>query len=100
MPVEDGLAPLLLDPTRLRIVATLAAAGEVEFGFVRDTVGCSDSALSKQLRTLSDADLLVSERSRTGARRRTWVRLTRHGRAVLADHVQALRDIAADPDRH
>ncbi len=94
-PPERRLAPLLLDPTRLRLVATLAAAGEVEFGFVRDRVGLSDSALSKQLRTLGEADIVASRRERTGARRRVWLRLTPHGRVLLATHAEALREIAS-----
>ncbi|MDN5861350.1 MAG: transcriptional regulator, partial [Pseudonocardia sp.] len=94
----DGLAQLLLDPTRLRIAATLLAAGEVEFGFVRDRVGLTDSALSKQLRTLADADLVSTRRERTGAARRTWVRLTPHGRSVLIIHARALREIVDRAD--
>lgn len=90
----DRLEPLLLDPTRLRIVALLAASGEIEFEFVRDHVGLSESALSKQLRTLSDAGLAATRRAHTGARRRSWAHLTPHGRAVLARHAQALREIA------
>lgn len=97
-PPDQRLAPLLLDPTRLRLVATLAAAGEVEFAFVRDRVGLSDSALSKQLRTLGDADIVGSRRERTGARRRVWLRLTHHGRTLLTTHVQALREIASTAD--
>jgi DNA-binding transcriptional ArsR family regulator len=95
----DHLVPLLLDPTRLRIVATLVGAGEVEFGFVRDRVGLTDSALSKQLRTLADTGLVSSRRERTGAARRAWVRLTPHGRSVLAEHARALREIAAAADQ-
>jgi hypothetical protein len=38
----------LLDPTRFSIVSLLAAAHWAEFGFVRDCLGVSDSALSKQ----------------------------------------------------
>ena len=93
------LAPLLLDPTRLRIVATLAGAGEVEFRFVRDRVGLTDSALSKQLRTLAETGLVSSRRERNGAARRAWVRLTPHGRSVLAEHARALREIAAAADQ-
>lgn len=98
----DRLDPLLLDATRLRLVATLVAAGEVEFGFVRDRVGLTDSALSKQLRTLVEAELVATRRNRTGARRRTWVHLTPRGRTVLAQHARALREIAtaADPSDH
>ena len=38
--------------TRLSSVALLAAADWAEFTFVRDRLGMSDSALSKQLSTL------------------------------------------------
>ena len=93
-PAAQRLAPLLLDPTRLRIAATLVGAGEVEFGFVRDRVGLTDSALSKQVRTLSDAGLVSLRRERTGPARRAWLRLTPHGRGVLAEHARALREIA------
>ncbi len=97
-PPADRLEPLLLDPTRLRIVATLAAAGEVEFGFVRDRVGLTDPTLSRQLRTLGDSGIVASRRERTGARRRVWARLTPHGRTVLAQHARALREIAGAAD--
>lgn len=92
---DTRLVPLLLDPTRLRITATLLAAGEVEFGFVRDRVGLTDSALSKQLRTLATAGLTTSRREPTGAIRRTWVRLTADGRKHVSTHITALRDIAS-----
>ncbi|MCU1418055.1 MAG: ArsR family transcriptional regulator [Schumannella sp.] len=36
-------------PVRFSIVATLAAADEAEFAFVRDAVQVSDSVLSKQV---------------------------------------------------
>ena len=99
-PAAQRLAPLLLDPTRLRIAATLVGTGEVEFGFVRDRVGLTDSALSKQVRTLAEADLVGLRRERTGPARRAWLRLTPRGRRVLADHTRALREIAdaVEPD--
>jgi DNA-binding MarR family transcriptional regulator len=93
---SDGLHPLLLDPTRLRIVATLTGGGEVEFGFVRDRVALTDSALSKQLRTLSNADIVFVRREEKGARRRAWIRLTPSGRETVEQHVRALREIADD----
>ncbi|WP_224390465.1 transcriptional regulator [Pseudonocardia sp. ICBG1293] len=92
---DTRLAPLLLDPTRLRIVATLLAAGEVEFGFVRDRVGLTDSALSKQVRSLAGSGLVESRRERHGPARRSWLRLTHGGREQVETHVRALRDIAA-----
>ncbi|MEV1292415.1 transcriptional regulator [Pseudonocardia sp. NPDC049635] len=96
---DTRLVPLLLDPTRLRISATLVAAGEVEFGFVRDRVGLSDSALSKQLKVLTTAGIVESRREPTGAARRSWVRLTTDGRAQVSAHILALREIAAGGER-
>jgi DNA-binding MarR family transcriptional regulator len=92
--VVGDLAPLLLDPTRLRIVATLVGAGEVEFGFVRDRAGLTDSALSKQVKTLSGAGLVSQRRESAGPARRAWLRLTPHGRQVVATHTRALQTIA------
>lgn len=76
---------------RLDIVALLAAADWVEFGFVRDRLGLSDSALSKQLSTLEEAGYVVLQRAATGRRRRVQARLTRNGRAAFDGHVVALR---------
>ena len=66
--------------TRLSIVALLAAADWVDFAFVRDRLGLSDSALSKQFTTLEQAGYVSLERPVTGRRRRVQVRLTPAGR--------------------
>ena len=42
---------LVRAPTRLAIVSLLAASEWADFKFIRDSVGLSDSALSKQLTT-------------------------------------------------
>jgi len=46
---------LIHAPTRLAIVSLLAASEWADFKFIRDSVGLSDSALSKQLTTLEEA---------------------------------------------
>ena len=98
------LDQLLLDPTRLAIVSLLAAAEWAEFGFVRDSVRLSDSALSKQVTTLSNKDYVEVRKGYVGKRPRTWLNLTDNGRANLADHIAALQAIAekarADGARH
>ncbi|BBG04881.1 MULTISPECIES: transcriptional regulator [Pseudonocardia] len=99
-PAADArLVPLLLDPTRLRIAATLVAAGDVEFRFIRDRIGLSDSALSKQLKSLATAGLVESWREPTGPARKSWVRLTNEGRAQVSAHILALREIASGGDQ-
>lgn len=84
--------------TRLSIVSLLAAADWADFGFVRDRLGLSDSALSKQFATLEEAGYLTIERHVTDRRRRVRVRLTAVGRAAFHGHVAALRDIVATAD--
>ena len=88
------LDQLLLDPTRLAIVSLLAAADWAEFGFVRDSVKLSDSALSKQVTTLSKHDYVEVRKGYVGKRPRTWLNLTKTGRRTLADHIAALQAIA------
>jgi DNA-binding MarR family transcriptional regulator len=79
--------------TRLSIVAMLAAADWVEFAFLRDQLGLSDSALSKQLSTLEEHGYLRTERPVSDHRRRVRARLTDTGRTAFRAHVVALRAI-------
>jgi DNA-binding MarR family transcriptional regulator len=84
---------LIHPSTRLSIVSLLAAADWVEFAFIRDELGLSDSALSKQLSTLEDAGYITIERLVSQRRRRVRARLTDAGRAAFEGHVAALREI-------
>jgi DNA-binding transcriptional ArsR family regulator len=86
---------LIHAPTRLSIVSLLAATEWAEFKFVRDSIGLSDSALSKQLTTLEDAGYVQIRKGFVGKRPRTSVQLTRDGRLAFAGHVAALQQIVA-----
>ncbi|MFF9074328.1 transcriptional regulator [Streptomyces sp. NPDC014872] len=68
---------------------------KAEFGFVRDLVEVTDSALSKQVSALEEADWVAIQKGRAGRRPRTWLSLTSEGRAVYQRHLSALRAIAA-----
>ena len=46
---------LIHPPTRLAIVSLLAASQWADYKFIRDSIGLSDSALSRQLATLEQA---------------------------------------------
>ena len=87
---------LIHPSTRLSIAALLAAADWVEFAFIRDKLGMSDSALSKQLSTLEEAGYVHIERPVSERRRRVHARLTPTGRAAFNGHVAALRAIVGD----
>jgi len=51
---------LIHAPTRLGIVSLLAASQWADFKFIRDSLGLSDSALSKQLTILEEAGYVQS----------------------------------------
>ena len=84
---------LIHPSTRLSMVALLAGADWVDFGFMRDELGMSDSALSKQLSTLEEAGYVEQRRPASGRGRRMRVRLTPTGRRAFEGHVAALRAI-------
>ena len=89
---------LIHPSTRLSIVALLASADWIDFAFVRDRLGLSDSALSKQFATLEDAGYIAVDRPVTDRRRRVRVRLTDAGRDAFEGHVAALRAVVATAD--
>jgi len=86
---------LIHPATRLSVMALLAAADWADFAFIRDQLGLSDSALSKQLTTLDEAGYITIERPLSDRRRRVRARLTPLGRQRYAGHVAALQDIIA-----
>jgi len=82
-------------PARLSILALLAPADRVDFGFLRDTIGSSDSALSKHLSALASAGYVAILKSRDHGVRRTQATLTPQGRRAFQRHAIALERIAA-----
>ena len=65
---------------------------------MRDRLGLSDSALSKQFATLEEAGYIAIDRPLSNRRRRVRVRLTDAGRAAFDGHVAALRAVLATAD--
>jgi DNA-binding MarR family transcriptional regulator len=93
---DDGLDPLIHVPTRLKIVATLAALPEgdtLSFTRLQDMIGLTPGNLIIHLRKLEEADYLTSEKARNGTVSITTVGLTDQGRAALDSYTQALRDL-------
>ncbi|MEU1075982.1 MULTISPECIES: transcriptional regulator [unclassified Streptomyces] len=95
--MTDARFDELIHPsTRLSLVATLAAADWADFAFLKDRLGLSDSALSKQLATLEEAGYVATERRLDGSRRKVRARLTSAGRDAFNGHVAALQAIVAE----
>ena len=88
------LAEPLWHPVRFSIVAMLAAAAGADFGFVRDQVEVTDSALSKQVSALEKAGYVKVRKGFVGKRARTWLSLTAEGRRTFQRHLAALHRIA------
>jgi DNA-binding MarR family transcriptional regulator len=93
-----GFDEIIHPHPRLSIVAILAAADWAEFGFLRDSVGLSDSALSKHLSTLEQAGYLTIRKTNTGRLRRTHLQLTDVGRRAFDAHAAALQSLLAAAD--
>ena len=87
MAEQGDLDPALLDPTRLSIVSLLAATNWAEFGYVRDSVRVSDSALSKQVSALDKLGYVEVDKGYVGKRPRTWLNLSDAGREALTAHL-------------
>ena len=96
---EPQFDELIHPSTRLSLVATLTAADWAEFSYLKEQLGLSDSALSKQLATLEEAGYVTTERRLSGTRRRVRARLTDTGRDAFNGHIAALQEIIADAAR-
>ena len=86
---------LIHAPTRLAIVSLLAAAQWADFKYIRDELGLSDSALSKQLSTLESAGYVQIRKRFVGKFPRTSASLSEAGRQAFEQHVAALHQILA-----
>ena len=98
--IKPRFDELIHAPTRLSIMALLAATEWAAFAFIRDSIGLSDSALSKQLTTLEDAGYVELRKSFVGKRPRTSAQLTSVGRAAFDQHVAALQEIVNQTGRN
>lgn len=88
------LDPVIHPPGRLQICAILSAAERAEFAMVRDTVGVSDSVLSKHVKLLEEAGYVTVSKAALGGRQRTWLSLTIAGRKAFAGHLAELQRLA------
>ena len=93
---DDGLDPLIHVPTRLKIVATLAAlphGDALSFTRLQDMLELTPGNLIIQLRKLEEAGYISSEKTRNGSAQKTTVNLTSRGREALGAYTKALRDL-------
>lgn len=92
---SPALDDVIHAPSRLQICALLMPLEEAEFQMLRDTVGISDSVLSRHIGYLEEAGYVKVRKGPVNGRQRTWARLTGRGRKAFTAHVAALREIAS-----
>jgi DNA-binding MarR family transcriptional regulator len=88
------LEPDLNNPTRLGIVSSLKTRERAEFKLLRDSLGVSDSVLSRHITALEKTGLIDVKKGYVGKRPRTWVSISTEGRGRLESHIRALRELA------
>jgi DNA-binding MarR family transcriptional regulator len=78
---------------RMALMSMLAAAGELSFTEMRDTLGMTDGNLTTHIRTLQEAGYLAVTKSFEGKRPLTTCRLTEQGKKSFAAYIDLLEQI-------
>jgi len=90
------LDEIIHSPVRLSIMATLAAAGETDFRFLREALEISDSLLSKHVSQLEASGYVNVVKGYVGKRPSTWYSMTDTGRAAFTRYRVTLRHILGE----
>jgi DNA-binding MarR family transcriptional regulator len=85
-----GLDETVHQRHRLGILTIASRTRQADFGYLRETLGLTSGNLSTHLTVLEEAGLIRVEKGYAGRRPRTWVSITRQGRAALAAEMDAL----------
>lgn len=85
---------------RLGILAELTTVARADFAHLKNTLQVTDGNLGRHLQVLEQAGLIAIEKRDEDGRTRTWVKVTRKGRAALRREMQALTDLIAEIERH
>jgi DNA-binding MarR family transcriptional regulator len=92
----DGPDEIIHQSTRLRIAATLNAAGareRLEFNELKAILKTTDGNLGTHLNTLEKAGYVKIEKDFVGKKPRTRVSFTIKGRRAYESHIAYLRDL-------
>ena len=84
--------------TRLAIVSMLIEVRKADFASLRDGLGLTDGNLARHLQVLEQAGLVHSTKEARDNRVRTWVAITRRGRAAYDEEIRQLRELVARAD--
>lgn len=86
----QGLDEVVHQRHRLGVLTIAAEVRRVEFSYLREALELTAGNLSRHITVLAEAGLVEVEKGYEGRRPRTWVRITKAGRAALAAEMAAL----------
>ncbi len=100
----NGLDEVVHQRVRLGILTIAHEARRVEFGYLRTNLELTAGNLSQHLNVLEKAGLITLEKGYAGKRARTWITLTKAGRAALVEEITQLKRLisqieGSDPSR-
>ena len=95
----NGLNDVVHQRVRLGILTIAHEARRVEFGYLRESLELTAGNLSQHLTVLEKAGLVTIDKGYAGKRARTWITLTKAGRAALREEIDQLRQLIAQIDR-
>jgi DNA-binding MarR family transcriptional regulator len=86
----NGLDETVHQRHRLGILTITSEARRAEFGYLREALDLTPGNLSRHLGVLEGAGMVKVEKGYEGRRPKTWVSITRRGRAALSAELDAL----------
>jgi DNA-binding MarR family transcriptional regulator len=95
----NGLDEVVHQRVRLGILTVAHEARRVEFGYLRTSLDLTAGNLSQHLTVLERAGLIAIEKGYAGKRARTWISLTKAGRAALAEEITQLKRLISQIER-
>lgn len=94
----SGLDDVVHQRVRLGILAIAQEARRVDFTYLRSNLEVTAGNLSQHLGVLESAGLVTIEKGYEGKRGRTWIALTRAGRAALSAEITQLKSLISQLD--
>jgi DNA-binding MarR family transcriptional regulator len=95
-PAKPELDPVIHQPVRLQLMAALCQLRpreQVDFGFLKASLGLTDGNLGAHLTTLEDQRYIDVQKTFVDRRPKTFVAASPAGRRAFAAHVAALQAI-------
>jgi len=89
----NGLNDTVHQRARLGILAVLHETPTAEFSFLREALDLTAGNLSRHLQVLEEAELVTIDKGYEGRRARTWVRITKTGRAAFDKEIRKLKEL-------